>query len=117
MAANYLQGKSFAGDVSGMENALAGVNGRWNLPPHHLAQGIRRKRPIRPTAPRVEHAAGGPVPVIVTVLATINVGIFMRTLALPDAVEQRSLTTLCEKLVKTDPKIVCYGRYVTFQMA
>ena len=41
----------------------------------------------------------------------------MRTLALPDAVEQWSLTTLREKLVKIGAKIVRHGRYVVFQMA
>ena len=37
----------------------------------------------------------------------------MRTLALPDAVQQWSLTTLREKLIK----IVRHGRHVIFQMA
>jgi hypothetical protein len=46
-----------------------------------------------------------------------NLGNFMRTLALPDAVEQWSLTSLREKLIKIGAKIVCHGRYVTFQMA
>jgi hypothetical protein len=35
----------------------------------------------------------------------------MRTLALPDAVERWSLTTLREKLIKIDAKIVRHGRY------
>ena len=46
-----------------------------------------------------------------------NLGNFMRTLVLPDAVEQWSLTTLREKLVKTGAKIVRHGRYIVFQMA
>ena len=46
-----------------------------------------------------------------------NLGNFMRTLALPDAVEQWSLTTLREKLVKIGAKVVSHGRYVTFQLA
>jgi hypothetical protein len=46
-----------------------------------------------------------------------NLGNVMRTLALPDAVEQWSLTTLREKLVKIGAKIIRHGRYVTFQMA
>ena len=46
-----------------------------------------------------------------------NLGNFMRTLALPNAVEQWSLTTLREKLVKIGAKIVRHGRYVIFQMA
>ena len=39
------------------------------------------------------------------------------TLALPDAVEHWSLTTLREKLVKIGAKVVRHGRYVTFQLA
>ena len=46
-----------------------------------------------------------------------NLGNFMRTLALPEAVEQWSLTTLRDKLIKIGAKIVRHGRYVTFQMA
>ena len=46
-----------------------------------------------------------------------NLGNFMRTLALPDAVGQWSLTSLPEKLIKIGAKIVRHGRYVTFQMA
>ena len=46
-----------------------------------------------------------------------NLGNFMRTLALPEAFEQWSLTTLREKLVKIGAKIVRHGRYVIFQMA
>ena len=40
-----------------------------------------------------------------------NLGNFMRTLALPDAVEQWSLTSLREKLIKIGAKIVLHGRY------
>ncbi len=40
-----------------------------------------------------------------------------RTLALPKAVEHWSLTTLREKLVKIGAKVVCHGRYITFQPA
>ncbi|MCP4330326.1 MAG: IS1380 family transposase [Alphaproteobacteria bacterium] len=46
-----------------------------------------------------------------------NLGNFMRTLALPEAVEQWSLTSLREKLIKIGARIVTHGRYVTFQMA
>ncbi len=46
-----------------------------------------------------------------------NLGNFLRTLALPKAVEHWSLTTLREKLVKIEAKAVSHGRYVTFQMA
>ena len=46
-----------------------------------------------------------------------NLGNFLRTLALPDAVSHWSLTTLRDRLIKTGGKIVRHGRYVTFQMA
>jgi len=46
-----------------------------------------------------------------------NLGNFMRTLALPKEVENWSLTTLREKLVKIGAKVVRHGRYVTFQLA
>ena len=46
-----------------------------------------------------------------------NLGNFMRTLVFSDAVEQWSLTTLREKLVKIGAKIVRHGRYIVFQMA
>ncbi len=46
-----------------------------------------------------------------------NLGNFMRTLALPKAVEHWSLTTLREKLIKIGAKVVSHGRYVTFQLA
>ncbi len=46
-----------------------------------------------------------------------NLANFMRTLALPKEVEDWSLTTLREKLVKIGAKVVVHGRYVTFQLA
>ncbi len=46
-----------------------------------------------------------------------NLANFLRTLALPKEVEQWSLTTLREKLVKIGAKVVRHGRYVTFQLA
>jgi len=46
-----------------------------------------------------------------------NLANFMRTLALPEAVNHWSLTSLREKLVKIGAKIVTHARYVTFQMA
>ncbi len=46
-----------------------------------------------------------------------NMGNFLRTLALPEEVEQWSLTTLREKLVKIGAKVVKHSRYVTFQLA
>jgi hypothetical protein len=46
-----------------------------------------------------------------------NLGIFMRTLAMPKTAEPWSLTRLREKLIKIGAKVVSHGRYVTFQMA
>jgi hypothetical protein len=46
-----------------------------------------------------------------------NLGNFVRTPAMPKAVEPWSLTSLREKLIKIGAKVVSYGRYVTFQMA
>jgi len=46
-----------------------------------------------------------------------NLGNFMRTLAMPAALEPWSLTSLREKLIKIGAKVVSHGRYVTFQMA
>ncbi len=46
-----------------------------------------------------------------------NLANFMRTPALPEAIEHGSLTTLREKLVKMGAKVVRHGRYVTFQLA
>jgi Transposase DDE domain group 1 len=46
-----------------------------------------------------------------------NLANFLRTLALPQEVEQWSLTTLREKLVKIGARIVRHGRYVVFQLA
>ncbi len=46
-----------------------------------------------------------------------TLGNFLRTLALPEAVEHWSLTTLREKLIKIRAKIVRHGRYITFQLA
>jgi hypothetical protein len=46
-----------------------------------------------------------------------NLANFMRTLALPEAVAQWSLTSLREKLVKIGAKVVHHARYVVFQMA
>ena len=46
-----------------------------------------------------------------------NLGNCMRTLALPEAVNHWSPTSLKEKLVKIGARIVTPGRYVTFQLA
>ena len=46
-----------------------------------------------------------------------NLGNFLRTLAIPEAISEWSLTTLREKLIKIGAKVVSHGRYVVFQMA
>jgi len=46
-----------------------------------------------------------------------NLGNFLRRLALPPSVEQWSLTTLRDKLIKIGAKVVHHARYVTFQLA
>jgi len=46
-----------------------------------------------------------------------NLGNFLRTLAIPEAIEKWSRTSLREKLIKIGAKVVSHGRYVTFQMA
>ena len=60
--------------------------------------------------------AANAVPLQIHALA-YNLANFMRTLALPEAVKQWSLTSLREKLVKIGAKVVRHGRYVIFQMA
>ena len=46
-----------------------------------------------------------------------NLGNFLRTLAIPEAIEKWSLTSLREKLIKIGAKVVSHGRYIVFQMA
>jgi hypothetical protein len=46
-----------------------------------------------------------------------NLANLMRALALPEQVEHWSLTTLREKLVKVDARIVRHRRYVVFELA
>lgn len=46
-----------------------------------------------------------------------NAGNFLRQAVLPKAVCHWTLTTLREKPVKIDAKVVCPTRYVIFQMA
>ena len=46
-----------------------------------------------------------------------NLANFLRTVALPGAIERWSLTSLREKVVKIGAKVVAHGRYIVFQMA
>src|SRR3954451_25096057 len=68
------------------------------------------RRPRRPRLPPQRRAAPAPCP-------AYNLANFLRSLALPREVEQWSLTTFREKLVKIGARIVRHGRYVVFQLA
>jgi hypothetical protein len=46
-----------------------------------------------------------------------NLGNFLRTLATPEPIRERSLTALREKLIKIGAKVVGHARYVAFQVA
>ena len=46
-----------------------------------------------------------------------NIGNFLRRLALPKSINNWSLRTMREKLVKIGAKVVSHARYVKFQMA
>jgi Transposase DDE domain group 1 len=46
-----------------------------------------------------------------------NLANFLRTLALPGEIAQRSLTTLREKVVKIGAKVISHVRYLVFQIA
>ena len=46
-----------------------------------------------------------------------NLGNFLRTLATPEPIKDRSMTTLHEKLIKISAKVVGHAHYVAFQMA
>ena len=46
-----------------------------------------------------------------------NIGNFLRRFALPKSINDWSLRTMREKLVKIGAKVVSHARYVTFQMA
>src|SRR4030081_2211841 len=98
--------------------------GSWPDPPHK--NGTRRRK-ARPTASRKEGKnaikwtqlsrrmfAANAVRLQFHALA-YNLGNFMRTLAMPEAVETWSLTSLREKLIKIGAKVVSHGCYVPFQ--
>jgi hypothetical protein len=46
-----------------------------------------------------------------------NLANFLRTLATPEPIKDRSMTTLKEKLIKIGAKVVNHGRYVAFRLA
>ena len=46
-----------------------------------------------------------------------NLRNFLRTLATPNPIQDWSLTSLREKLIKIGARIISHGRYVAFQLA
>jgi hypothetical protein len=46
-----------------------------------------------------------------------TISAILRTLMTPEPIREWSLTSLKEKLIKIDAKVVSHGRYITFQMA
>ena len=46
-----------------------------------------------------------------------NLANFLRTAATSEPIERWSLTSLCERLIKTGTRLVCHARYAVFQMA
>jgi hypothetical protein len=56
-------------------------------------------------------------PRLVQMVGADNLANFLRTLALPEEVKQRSMTTLRDRLVKIGARIVRHGRSIAFQMA
>jgi len=46
-----------------------------------------------------------------------NLANFLRTLATPEVIETWSLTSLCERLIKTGTRLVRHARYAVFQFA
>ena len=46
-----------------------------------------------------------------------NLGNFLRTLATPEPIKDRSLSSLKEKLIKIGAKVISHGRSIAFQMA
>ena len=74
------------------------------------------KGAIRWTRPSCNSFASNTVRLQLHALA-YNLGNFLRTLATPESINDWSLTSLKEKLIKIGAKVVRHGRYVAFQMA
>ena len=94
------------------ERVVAFYNGRGTA-----EQWIREgKNAVRWTRLSCRSMQGNAVRLQLHALA-YNLANFFRTLVLPDEVEQWSLTTLREKVVKIGAKVIAHARYTTFQMA
>ena len=79
----------------------------------HIKEG---KNAVTWTRLSCRHFASNAVRLQLHALA-YNLGNFLRTLTLPEAVSHWSMTTLRDRLVKIGAKIVRHGRSITFQMA
>ena len=88
---------------------------------HRLLQSARRGGAVdkgregrNQMDPAVRSGSSPPPPM----RCAYTLGNFMRTLAMPEAAQPWSLTSLREKVIKIGAKkVVSHGRYVTFQMA
>ena len=81
-----------------------------------LARATESKGAIRWTRLSCRSFAANAVRLELHALA-YNLGNFLRTLATPEPIQEWSLTSLKEKLIKIGAKVVSHGRYVAFQMA
>jgi hypothetical protein len=61
---------------------------------------VRRQRRAAPAAP-----------------LACNLGDFLRTVATPEPIRHRSLTSQQDRLIKIGARLASHGRYVAFQMA
>lgn len=102
-----MQSRSFADDAAAIADRYAAVRTADTTPVRISAEctSSRKLRCFRePSGRRCPRAA-------------YNLGNFLRSLALPRAMDRWSLTTLREKLVKIGAKVITHARYTMFQMA
>jgi hypothetical protein len=79
-----------------------------------IAAGVTSTSSRRPNAPIGSGSACSPP---TPPALAHNPGNFPRTLATPEPIEDRSLTSLKEKLIEISAKVVSRGVYVAFEMA
>jgi hypothetical protein len=94
------------------ERVLAFYNGRGTAE-QHIKEG---KYALKWTRLSCMRFAANTVRLQLHALA-YNLANFLRTLAMPEAIERWSLTSLRERLIKTGARLVRHGRYAVFQMA
>ncbi|MEE8607136.1 MAG: hypothetical protein V3S55_06015, partial [Nitrospiraceae bacterium] len=73
-ASHDLKGVTFAGKISGIDDALTAVDGCREFPSHHLPQQFERKWPIGLVTPGLEHRTD--IPVFMKVLMVFTVSVF-----------------------------------------